>query len=253
MTTTKKTRTTRTKTTTSTMTTTTMRTKTKTTKTKTKTTISTTKTRTTRTSPATKTTTKTTKTRTKRKSEQHPRSAPAAAGVDPRPRAGRGGVRAAPRPHAGPRAAHGLRRGPLPEPRGLLEPRHRHVHDPGGRVHPRVRVLRGQDRAARTPARPRRSPPRGGRRRPHAPAPRRDHLGQPRRPGGRRGGRLRGLHPRDPLPRARLHGGGADPGLQGGLGRAARRPGRPAGHPQPQYRDRAPALPPRAAGGAVRA
>ena len=49
----------------------------------------------------------------------------------------------------GPRPPHGLRGGPLPEHRRVLEPRHRHLHDPGRRLHARLRLLRGQDGAAR--------------------------------------------------------------------------------------------------------
>ncbi len=64
------------------------------------------------------------------------------------------GLRAPPGPDAGTRAAHGLRGGALSEPRRVLEPRHRHVHDPRRRLHPGVRVLRGEDGPAGAAAGP---------------------------------------------------------------------------------------------------
>ena len=48
-----------------------------------------------------------------------------------------------------PEPQHGLRGGPLPEHRGVLGPAHRDGHDPGRHLHPRLRLLRGQDRPAR--------------------------------------------------------------------------------------------------------
>ena len=63
-----------------------------------------------------------------------------------------------------PRPQHGLRRGPLLQHRGVLGPAHRHVHDPGRQVHPRLRVLRGEPAGRRfddddPPEQPRRSQP----------------------------------------------------------------------------------------------
>ena len=54
---------------------------------------------------------------------------------------------------------------------------------------------------------------------------------------------------RDPRPRPGLRGRGADPRLQGALGRAAGRARRAPGHPEPQRRDGAAPLPHGAAGG----
>ena len=50
--------------------------------------------------------------------------------------------------HARPRAAHRLRRGPLPEHRRVLEQPHGDVHDPRQRLHPLLRLLRRPDRQA---------------------------------------------------------------------------------------------------------
>ena len=81
-----------------------------------------------------------------------------------------------------------------------------------------------------------------------APEVRRDHLGGPRRPGGRRRVDLRRHDPRDQGARARLPRRGADPGLQGRGGAAADRARRAARHPEPQHRDRAAPLPDGAVG-----
>ena len=70
---------------------------------------------------------------------------------------------------------------PLPEPLRVLDPAHGHVHDPGGDLHPSLRLLRRQAGKARG---------RGGRRAgapgrglpPARPPARRDHLGDARRP-----------------------------------------------------------------------
>ena len=49
---------------------------------------------------------------------------------------------------AGGVAPHGVRGGALPQPRGVLHARHRHLHAPRRPLHPPVRLLRGLDRAA---------------------------------------------------------------------------------------------------------
>ena len=98
-------------------------------------------------------------------------------------------------------------------------------------------------------ARPGGAAPRGRRGGAHGAAPCRDHVGQPRRPARRRRGGLRGLHPRDPRPCARLRGRGPDPRLQGGLDRPGHRDRGPARHPEPQHGDGAAPLPRGAARG----
>ena len=65
-------------------------------------------------------------------------------------------------PAARPQPQHGLRGGPLPEHRGVLGPAHRDDHDPGRHLHPRLRVLRGQDRPADLVRRRRAAPRRRG-------------------------------------------------------------------------------------------
>ena len=172
--------------------------------------------------------------------------------MDPRAGAAGARLRAAQGPDARARSPHGVRGGPLPEPRRVLEPRHGHVHDPRRRVHARLRLLRREDGAARGAARPGRGAPRRRGRGAHGPASRRRHLGQQRRPPGRRRGRVRRDDRRDPRARPGLRGRGADPGLQGPLGRARRGAPGPPRHPQPQRRDGAAPLPDRACGGQLR-
>ena len=144
-----------------------------------------------------------------------------------------------PAPRARPQ--HRLRGGQLPEHRGVLGPAHRHDHDPGRHLHPGLRLLRGQDRAADLVRRRRAAP--GGRGAPRArPRARGRHQCRPRRPARRRCERLRRDHPPDACQLARHGHRGAHPGLQRRRGLAADRDGRPPGHPQPQPRDR-PAAP----------
>ena len=81
---------------------------------------------------------------------------------------------------------------------------------------------------------------------------RRRHLGEPRRPGGRRRGDLRADDPLDPAPLAGDEHRGADPGLPGQLGRAGDGDGRAARDPEPQHGDRAAPLPPRPPEGPLR-
>ena len=56
-----------------------------------------------------------------------------------------------------PRAAHGLRRGPLPEPGGMLRPGHGHLPDSRENLHPQLHLLRDPHRRAPPRARPRRN------------------------------------------------------------------------------------------------
>src|SRR2546421_710488 len=53
----------------------------------------------------------------------------------------RGELRRAERDHARPRAAHGVRRGALPQHRRVLGGPHRHLHDPGRYLHACLRLL----------------------------------------------------------------------------------------------------------------
>ena len=121
---------------------------------------------------------------------------------------GRAQLRAPQEPDARARAPHGVRGGALPQRRRVLGAQGRHVHDPGRRLHPELRLLRRRPRHARRRstrwsrcAWPRRSSAMGLRARG-------DHLGRPRRPARRRRLGLRRLHHRDhgagcPRPRSR--------------------------------------------------
>ena len=190
---------------------------------------------------------------TRRKKKRNERAAARPPGLDQGPRADGRALRSPAGAHARPRAAHRVRGGALPEHRRVLEPRHRDLHDPRRRLHARLRLLRGQDGASAASSRSRGAAPGRGRGRPHGAAPRRDHLGQPRRPAGRRGVVLCRLHPRDPGAHPGLRGGGADPRLQGKLGRPGRGLCRAARRPQPQHRDGAAAVPPGASRRPLRA
>ncbi|CAA9353106.1 MAG: Lipoyl synthase, partial [uncultured Gemmatimonadetes bacterium] len=136
---------------------------------------------------------------------------------------------------ARPGPPHRVRRGPLPQHRRVLGERHRHLHDPGRRVHPRLQVLRGRPRPPHRAGRGR-AAPRGRLRGHHGAGARRGHLGEPRRAQERRRRDLRGGHPPDPRAPARVHGGGARPRLQGERDGAAHRGGGGAGDPGPQHR-----------------
>ena len=117
-------------------------------------------------------------------------------------------------PDEGAAAQHGLRRGPLPEHRRVLEPRHGDVHDSGRRLHARLRLLRGApwhaDRARHRRARTRRPCDRDD----GAPV-RRHHVGRSRRPGRRRRPDLRGHDPSRPRLAPRVPDRGAHPRLPG--------------------------------------
>ena len=84
-----------------------------------------------------------------------------------------------------PRPQHRLRGGPLPQHRGVLGPAHRDDHDPGRHVHPRLRLLRREDRPADLVRRGRAAAGRRGGRRAPPRARRRDQR-RPRRPARRR-------------------------------------------------------------------
>ena len=80
---------------------------------------------------------------------------------------GQGARRAQLRAHQGPdagaRPPHGLRRGPLPQHRRMLGAQGRDLHDPGRRLHPELRLLRGRPRHAEGLRSARADPPgRGG-------------------------------------------------------------------------------------------
>ncbi len=77
--------------------------------------------------------------------------------------------------------AHRLPGGRLPERRRVLGAGHRHIHDPRRHVHAPLRLLQRQDRQAHV-ERSAGAGPRGALDRAHGPAPRRGHLGRPRRP-----------------------------------------------------------------------
>ena len=138
--------------------------------------------------------------------------------------------------------AHRLRGGQLPQRRRVLGARHRDLHDPRRRLHPPLRLLQREDGRADLE----RPAGAAARRQPgeeDGAAPRRRHLGRPRRPARLRGERLRRRDPLDPDAGARLQGRGPHPRLP--------RPGDAAGQGdpraprrlQPQRRDGAAPLP----------
>ena len=151
-----------------------------------------------------------------------------------------------------PRPAHGLRKRGLPQRRRMLEPSHRHVHDPGQRVYAPLRFLRrAERRAARS--RLRRAAPRGRSRRRHGPALRRDHQREPRRPRRWRRRTVRPHHPRHSRTHPRLRRRSAGARFPGQPRRHGHRDGRRARRAQPQHRNRTAPLPPGAPGRALRA
>src|SRR5579883_1962486 len=154
-------------------------------------------------------------------------------------RAGRGHA------HAG--AAHGLRRGAVPQHRRLLGAQDGDVPDPGKRLHAALRVLRDRARASH---RARRAGAGAGRRRggPDGSQARGGHLRRSRRSQGRRRGDVRPDDPPHPGARGGVLRGSPDPGLQGRRGGPPHRAGGRARDPQPQHRDGAAAVPRRAAG-----
>ena len=174
--------------------------------------------------------------------------APLAEGAGPR-------RRALPRAHAAdPRraAAHRLPGGRLPERRGVLGAGHRDVHDPRRHLHAAVRVLQRQDRPPHV-ARSAGARACGALDRAHGPAPRRRHLGGPRRPARQGSLRVRRGHPPGSPSGPRLPDRGAHPRLPGP--RDAAREGHcgAPGRVQPQRRGRAAPVPRRAARLHVRA
>ena len=109
-------------------------------------------------------------------------------------------------------AAHRLRGGQLPQRRRVLGARHGDLHDPRRRLHPPLRLLQREDGGAEL-ERP--AGAAAGRQPGEADgaAPRRRHLGRPRRPARLRRRRLRRHDPLDPHAGARLQGRGAYAGL----------------------------------------
>ena len=99
-------------------------------------------------------------------------------------------------------APHGLPGGRLPERRRLLGARHRDVHDPRRHLHAALRLLQRQDRQADL-ERPARAAARRALDREDGPAPRRHHVGRPRRPARLRRRRLVRRDPLDPACRRR--------------------------------------------------
>ena len=138
--------------------------------------------------------------------------------------------------------AHRLRGGQLPQRRRVLGARHRDLHDPRRRLHPPLRLLQREDGGADLErpagAAARRQPGEAD-----GPAPRRRHLGRPRRPARLRGERLRRHDPLDPDAGARLQGRGPDPRLPRPGDAAGEGDPRAARRLQPQRRDGAAPLP----------
>ena len=142
--------------------------------------------------------------------------------------------------------AHRLPGGRLPERRRVLGARHRDVHDPRRHLHAPLRLLQRQDRQADL-ERPARARARRALDRAHGPAPRRHHLGRPRRPARQGRLRVRRRDPPGPPPGARLPDRGAHARLPG-PGDAAREGHRRAPRRvQPQRRGRAAPVSDRAA------
>ena len=121
----------------------------------------------------------------------------AEAGLDPGARAEHPRLRRHPKNRQGKRPRHGVRGSRLPEYRRVLGQEARHLHDHGGHLHPRLRVLQRQDRHARRARRRRAGTCRGGHLQARA-QPCRGHLGRSRRSGRRRRRAFRANHPRDP-------------------------------------------------------
>ena len=121
----------------------------------------------------------------------------------------------------------------------MLQPRHRHVHDPGRGVHAPLQLLRRRPWPAQAAGRAGAGQP-GAHHRRHGAALRGHHLGGQGRPARRRRPALRRLHPRSPCLVTRDSHRDPDPGLprQGPHGPRARgAEGQPAGRVQPQPRD----------------
>ena len=134
-------------------------------------------------------------------------------------------------------AAHRLRGGELPQHRRVLAPRHRHLHDPGRRLHPRVRLLQRRARPAR-PRRRGRAGPRGGSGADPRPRSRGRHVRRPRRSRGRGRRGLRRHHHRDPRAVAGLPHRDPRAGLRRARRLARHRARGGAGRSEPQSRDR---------------
>ena len=111
----------------------------------------------------------------------HPPAARMAQTADPG--GGRDGVHPQPGRRARPR--NRLRKRQMPQSLGMLDQTHRHVHDPGQRLHPAVRLLRGRPRASRG-CRNRRARATGRGLPSPGTAPRRHYFGHSRRPTRRR-------------------------------------------------------------------
>ena len=121
----------------------------------------------------------------------------AQAAVAEGPGARRADLPAAEEVDRGRQPAHRLRGGQLPERRRVLGARHRDLHDPRRRLHPPLRLLQRADRRADL-ERPARAAARRDPGEEDGPAPRRRHLGRPRRPARLRRRRLRRRDPLDP-------------------------------------------------------
>ena len=137
---------------------------------------------------------------------------------------------------------HRLRGGQLPQRRRVLGARHGDLHDPRRRLHPPLRLLQRADGQADLErpagAAARRQPGEAD-----GPAPRRRHLGRPRRPARLRGERLRRRDPLDPDAGARLQGRDPHPRLPRPGDAAGEGDPRAARRLQPQRRDGAAPLP----------
>ena len=94
-----------------------------------------------------------------------------------------------------PQPAHRVRGSLLPQHRRMLQPRHRHLHDPGRPVHAPLPVLRRRPRHAAAARRGGAGADRATGRRDGAEV-RGDHQRRPRRPARRRRRPFRRLHPR---------------------------------------------------------
>ena len=142
-------------------------------------------------------------------------------------------------------APHGLPGGRLPERRRLLGARHRDVHDPRRHLHAPLRLLQRQDRQADL-ERPARAAARRALGREDGPAPRRHHVGRPRRPARLRRRRLVRRDPLDPHAGAVVQGRVPDARLPRRGDAAGEGDRRAARRLQPQRRGRAAAVPGRA-------
>ncbi len=162
-------------------------------------------------------------------------------GLDPGSRAEYARLCRHPQYRQGKRPRHGVRGGGLPEHRRVLGQEARHLHDHGGHLHPRLRVLQRQDRHAGRARCAGAGAYRGSDLQARA-RPYRDHLGRSRRSRRWRRRAFCRDHPRDPRALPAHHDRDPDAGFPAQGRRAGNRGRRKTRRVQPQSGNRAVAL-----------